>query len=293
VNKEKFLNIIQNQALIEDGDILSLQKEAKQHPYSQIIHALLAKQHNATKSTQAQAAIQLAAIYATDRVVLKAMISSAPAEATSPIVKNTTEPLETAKTTTPSISSGVTDIDQLRKDIFEHLDLLQESKKTYITEDSRLTKTSGKKTGTTKTNSKAKIVAKPKAKAASKTLTNKKGKTEKKNKSDKKTTIKPTGKTKKDSVPLSQKEQVDLIERFIKSPPNITRSKDKAPSDTDQQDLSENNASIEEDFASENLAQILTKQGNKEKAIEIYKKLIWKFPQKKAYFATQIEGLKK
>jgi TolA-binding protein len=41
------------------------------------------------------------------------------------------------------------------------------------------------------------------------------------------------------------------------------------------------------------LAQILTRQGKKDKAIEVYKKLIWKFPQKKAYFAAQIEDLKK
>jgi ABC-type Zn uptake system ZnuABC Zn-binding protein ZnuA len=37
----------------------------------------------------------------------------------------------------------------------------------------------------------------------------------------------------------------------------------------------------------------MIKQGKHEKAIDIYKKLIWKFPQKKAYFATQIEELKK
>jgi len=42
---------------------------------------------------------------------------------------------------------------------------------------------------------------------------------------------------------------------------------------------------------SENLAQILLSQGKKQKAIEIYKKLIWKFPQKKAYFAARIEEL--
>ena len=41
------------------------------------------------------------------------------------------------------------------------------------------------------------------------------------------------------------------------------------------------------------LALILIKQGKKEKAIEVLKKLIWKFPQKKTYFAAQIEDLKK
>jgi predicted Zn-dependent protease len=43
---------------------------------------------------------------------------------------------------------------------------------------------------------------------------------------------------------------------------------------------------------SETLVDILKRQGKKEKAIEVLKKLIWKFPQKKAYFAAQIEELK-
>jgi hypothetical protein len=62
---------------------------------------------------------------------------------------------------------------------------------------------------------------------------------------------------------LKKEEQEKLIEKFIQSDPQ------------------------------ENLASIMIKQGKHETAIDIYKKLIWKFPQKKAYFATQIEELKK
>ena len=46
-------------------------------------------------------------------------------------------------------------------------------------------------------------------------------------------------------------------------------------------------------FVSETLVEILVKQGKKDRAIEVLKKLIWKYPQKKAYFASQIEDLKK
>jgi predicted Zn-dependent protease len=46
-------------------------------------------------------------------------------------------------------------------------------------------------------------------------------------------------------------------------------------------------------IVSETLVEILIKQGKKDKAIEVLKKLIWKYPQKKAYFASQIEELKK
>lgn len=53
--------------------------------------------------------------------------------------------------------------------------------------------------------------------------------------------------------------------------------------------------SIEEplSLASETLAKILVKQGQTEKAIEMYKRLILIFPEKKAYFASAIEQLKK
>ena len=59
-----------------------------------------------------------------------------------------------------------------------------------------------------------------------------------------------------------------------------------------QDDLTEKNDGYNENIISETLAQILIKQGKKEKAIDILKKLIWKFPQKKAYFAAQIEKIR-
>ena len=48
-----------------------------------------------------------------------------------------------------------------------------------------------------------------------------------------------------------------------------------------------------DNIVSETLVEILIRQGKKDKAIEVLKKLIWKYPQKKAYFASQIEELKK
>ena len=58
-------------------------------------------------------------------------------------------------------------------------------------------------------------------------------------------------------------------------------------------DLSEPSGHFGENIVSETLVEILLKQGKKEKAIEVLKKLIWKFPQKKTYFASQIEELRK
>lgn len=97
--------------------------------------------------------------------------------------------------------------------------------------------------------------------------------------------------TKKKVVPESQKqiEQIEIIDQFIKSKPAIP----KAAASQIELDLSGPNDTYNENVVSETLALILIKQGKKDKAVEVLRKLIWKFPQKKAYFAAQIEDLTK
>lgn len=88
-----------------------------------------------------------------------------------------------------------------------------------------------------------------------------------------------------------QKEQIEIIENFIKTQPSITKNKLAIPPPS-ATDLAEKSLVYGDNIISETLVEILLKQGKKDKAIEVLKKLIWKFPQKKAYFAAQIEELK-
>jgi tetratricopeptide (TPR) repeat protein len=91
---------------------------------------------------------------------------------------------------------------------------------------------------------------------------------------------------------LKKEEQKKLIEKFIQSDQQM-QSVRSSKEITEKKDLSLSSVKFRDDIISENLAGIMVKQGKHEKAIDIYKKLIWKFPQKKAYFATQIDALKK
>jgi hypothetical protein len=90
-------------------------------------------------------------------------------------------------------------------------------------------------------------------------------------------------------------DQKKIIEKFIIEQPSIGSAKKVAEKTSDEinKDLSEKSTKFGDDLISENLAIILLKQGKKERAIDIYKKLIWKLPQKKAYFAARIEEIKK
>ena len=59
------------------------------------------------------------------------------------------------------------------------------------------------------------------------------------------------------------------------------------------EDLAMRSVAPSVNIVTENLALINARQGNIQKAISIYEQLILKSPQKKTYFAAQIEKLKK
>ncbi len=88
-----------------------------------------------------------------------------------------------------------------------------------------------------------------------------------------------------------QKEQIELINQFIKAQPSISPQKGK-PASPSNVDFSMQSSEFGDNIISETLVKILLSQGKKDKAIEVLRKLIWKFPQKKSYFAAQIEELK-
>lgn len=95
----------------------------------------------------------------------------------------------------------------------------------------------------------------------------------------------------KDEIPkpkdpvLTKKE---LIEKFIKEEPSISRPK---PDFFDPVKVARSSREDQPGLVTETLARVHIQQGNIDKAIEIYRKLSLNFPEKSAYFAAQIEKL--
>jgi predicted Zn-dependent protease len=81
-----------------------------------------------------------------------------------------------------------------------------------------------------------------------------------------------------------------LIDKFLTEEPTIKLKKDMPEVEADHSRESNNE---NHDIISETLAQIYYNQGQKERAISVYKKLSLKFPEKSSYFAQKIADIQK
>ena len=83
--------------------------------------------------------------------------------------------------------------------------------------------------------------------------------------------------------------KINLIETFINNPSKI----EKEDLDKGQQDISVKTITLENELMTETLAKIYLKQKKYKKAIDAFKILSLKYPEKIAFFADQIKKIKK
>ena len=92
---------------------------------------------------------------------------------------------------------------------------------------------------------------------------------------------------KTDTMPTPLMQKLDTINRFISENPKIR------PSTTPPKPrLVNNNDSLEDSLMTETLARIYVEQKNFEKAIQSYRILSLKYPEKSTFFADQIKSIK-
>lgn len=96
---------------------------------------------------------------------------------------------------------------------------------------------------------------------------------------------------KKEILDEKKKEQINLIREFSKKSIKLATIKE-IELNQNKENLAESSTKFNSNAVSESLAVILTTQGKPEMAIEIYEKLMLKFPDKSAYFADLITKLK-
>ncbi len=297
-----FHTLVKNFTALTPEELSTLKDLSTQHPYSQVIQLLIARGTRDQGAADQQHHLHQAAIYATDRSVVKwAMtaarqnrteeleVASEPAPAVevnapipvkfAPIVAETpvTAPLPRTKPAS-ALDTVTLEGDALIADLSKELHRLQQLKHNFDDAYAAL-HTPG-----------AKINTPAKSPVAAKEGPAKDPPPSVESSGQEAPLIEEIKATRKKLKVPSPKvaEQGEIIDNFIKVAPSLPKAKATQPST----DLAEESVNYSDNIISETLVEILLKQGKKAKAIEMLKKLIWKFPQKKAYFAAQIEALK-
>ncbi len=282
VKKDRFLSLVQNYTSLSEAEAIELDSLQRDYPFSQVIHNLATRAAQDNQLPTLKHLLSVSAVYATDRSVLKELMTEPKSErkeyiepATETLVVEETPVVKVEQSAyqAPSFTSSTLSGDNLINEINSDLHRLKQLRHNF---ELSLQEFESAHSNPTPLAEKKIKKAKGKEKDENDPLDGliEEIKTSKKE-------IDPEGER--------QKEQFQIIDQFIKKSPIIAKGKVTESSE----DLAEKSSAFGDHIISETLVDILLKQGKTDKAIEVLRKLIWKFPQKKAIFAAQIENLRK
>jgi len=270
VNAKQFVTLISKGNSLQKEDFQDLVKLHDTFPYFALPRVLAAKYEMEKLENPSQDHLHWAALQSPDRLRLKELLEQpidflpmptlkddpAPEEKVVASTVEEPQPGKNEEPTVPGLSTGtpIERREEILKKLEENLIRFKKSKE-------------NPKEG--KTNKKEKLAAPPKAEDLLETIKKK----EKKAISD-----------------THKKEQLHLIKAFNKKNVKISMP---PPTESDElpTDLSKKSTLFNNKLISPSYAKLLAQQGKKEDAIEIYKKLILKFPDKSTYFANLIKKL--
>ena len=310
--------LLNNPSEATKDDIFLLENEISKYPYSQVLHILLAKIQFQLNIEEKNEKLAIAAIYSSDRSILKKVIHEKnylidnekiipyqglpEFEQIDDNIKSGSKEYSNENESSSIFDEVLKNLERLKslRQQFQFLELNEPEPVSW--EKSVKEKKPGKKTKKTENvKSENRKLEKTKTKKADSKQKKLDEILEKDEVLDSQVNEFFLSEIKENQESIEQKRagnhifQKKIIEKFIEEQPSIgsaTKEVEKS-SDEINKDLSEKSTKFGDDLVSENLAIILLKQGKKERAIDIYKKLIWKLPQKKAYFAARIEEIKK
>lgn len=276
MNRQRFNILLEDPSKVDNNDIRQLNEYRKKYPYFQSLYVVVAKALKDREHPKTDAFIKKAAIFSANRAHLKEIIESENFFIKPPLAEESiTDQPKTSDIAQPIIVKS-------ENDISSHIE--GETQKTL---DEKLAYNPNLKTlEDTKSRIEALLrgdVPAEDPEQHNKELEEIQDKIDSKLAKEAPKTVK---KTKKNS-------QIEIIEKFIADDPRMDiQNRVTSESDQLQTDLAEKSLKEADTFITETMAKLMVKQGKAKRAIDIYQKLSLKFPDKSAYFASQIEKVK-